>query len=195
MVKIRFCCPPVFQRRFSAGKDEAAYSTQCSISYVNSCRDRFHGQDSICCHHSGAAVSIPEERSTIDYIYIYHLYIYRQLYIYIYIYIHIYIYIYLYTSPVSYPLRLRTSVSSFSLFAPAHHNRARPRPRASKALTLIWYRALTWYSSPALFTSTTVFCAGRPATRYRAAREPLPRVPTAFLEMRAREAQAKKVPS
>jgi len=31
-----------------------------------------------------------------------------------------------------------------------------------------------------LFASTTVCCAGRPATRYRAAREPLPRVPTAF---------------
>ena len=31
-----------------------------------------------------------------------------------------------------------------------------------------------------LFASTTVSCAGRPATRYRAAREALPRVPTAF---------------
>jgi len=31
-----------------------------------------------------------------------------------------------------------------------------------------------------LFASTTVCCAGRPATRYRAARETLPRVPTAF---------------
>jgi len=31
-----------------------------------------------------------------------------------------------------------------------------------------------------LFVSTTVCCAGRSATRYRAAREPLPRVTTAF---------------
>jgi len=31
-----------------------------------------------------------------------------------------------------------------------------------------------------LSASTTVCCAGRPATRYQAAREPLPRVPTAF---------------
>jgi len=31
-----------------------------------------------------------------------------------------------------------------------------------------------------LFASTTVCCTGRPATRYRAAKEPLPRVPTAF---------------
>jgi len=31
-----------------------------------------------------------------------------------------------------------------------------------------------------LFVSTTVCCAGRSATRYRAVREPLPRVPTAF---------------
>jgi len=31
-----------------------------------------------------------------------------------------------------------------------------------------------------LFASTTVSCAGRSATRYQAAREPLPRVPTAF---------------
>jgi len=49
----------------------------------------------------------------------------------------------------------------------------------SKAFALTWYRALTWYSSPA-----RPFAApcrdGRPATRYQAAREPLPRVPTAF---------------
>jgi len=31
-----------------------------------------------------------------------------------------------------------------------------------------------------LFASTTVCCAGRPATRYQAAREPRPRLPTAF---------------
>jgi len=51
--------------------------------------------------------------------------------------------------------------------------------RVSKGFALTWYRALTWYSSPA-----RPFAApcrdGRSATRYRAAREPLPRVPTAF---------------
>jgi len=56
---------------------------------------------------------------------------------------------------------------------------ARAGESFSKAFALTWYRALTWYSSPA-----RPFAApcrdGRSATRYRAAREPLPRVPTAF---------------
>jgi len=63
----------------------------------------------------------------------------------------------------------------------------------SKGFALTWYCALTWYSSPA-----RPFAAlDRPATRYWAAREPLPRVPTAvqFLEIRAQRAHAKKVPS
>jgi len=49
-----------------------------------------------------------------------------------------------------------------------------------------------------LFASTPVCCAGRPATRYRAAREHLPRVPTAFQcskcvrgELKRREYQVK----
>ena len=49
-----------------------------------------------------------------------------------------------------------------------------------------------------LFASTTVCCAGRSATRYRAAREPLPCVPTAFQgskcvrgELKRREYQVK----
>ena len=46
----------------------------------------------------------------------------------------------------------------------------------SKAFALTCYRALTWYCSPA----RPFDGAGCPATRYRAAREPLPRVPTAF---------------
>ena len=49
----------------------------------------------------------------------------------------------------------------------------------SKAFVLTWYCASTWYSLPA-YASTAVCCAGRPAACYRAAREPLPRVPTAF---------------
>jgi len=48
-----------------------------------------------------------------------------------------------------------------------------------KGFALTWYRALSWYSSP-----SRQFAApcrdGRSATRYRAARETLPRVPTAF---------------
>ena len=48
-----------------------------------------------------------------------------------------------------------------------------------KGFAPTWYCALTWYSSP-----TRPFAApcrgGRSATRYRAAREPLPRVRTAF---------------
>ena len=53
---------------------------------------------------------------------------------------------------------------------------ASERGEHSKGFALTWYRAFNLV----LFASTTVCCAGRPATRYRAAREPLPRVPTAF---------------
>ena len=49
----------------------------------------------------------------------------------------------------------------------------------SKAFALTWYHALTWYSSPA-----RPFAApcrdGQSATRYQAARKPLPRVSTAL---------------
>jgi len=49
----------------------------------------------------------------------------------------------------------------------------------STGFALTWYRALAWYSSPARPFAAPCL-DGRSATRYRAAREPLPRVPTAF---------------
>jgi len=49
----------------------------------------------------------------------------------------------------------------------------------SNGFALTWYRASTWYSSPAR-PFAAPFRDGRSATRYRVAREPFPRVPTAF---------------
>jgi len=48
--------------------------------------------------------------------------------------------------------------------------------KTSKAFAITWYRA----PNVVLFASTSVSCAGHTGTRYWAAREPLPRVPTAF---------------
>ena len=93
-----------------------------------------------------------------------YMYICIYMYIYMYIYIlHIY-YVYAYIHIESDP----KSIACGGRRGSSHAKQQRVRPNLVPCPNLVF------------FASTTVCCAGRSATRYRAARETLPRVPTAF---------------
>ena len=119
---------------------------------------------------------------------------YTYIYIYIYIYTYIYTHIYIYRPEDQRSHRGRrpgchryrevlllqqNNISFFGVHPPLWYPTPAPPPPVSYLYQRVRLNFVPWFNL-VLFASTTVCCAGRPTTRYRAAREPLPRVSTAL---------------